>query len=55
MFYYINDSYEDGHVDYIQSPRKLALTQITKEEYEAYLEELMKEESADGNSETETA
>ncbi len=53
MFYYINNSYEDGHVDYIQSPRHLSLPEITEEEYKAKIKEL--EESADGNSETETA
>ena len=35
MFYYINNNYKDGHVDYIESPRQLNLTRITKEEYNA--------------------
>lgn len=34
MFYYINNNYEDGHVDYVKSPIKLDLIEITEEQYE---------------------
>lgn len=43
MNYYINNRYEDGHVDYIATPKVLDLTPITQEEYEAAVAALEEE------------
>lgn len=45
MYYYINNKYEDGHVDYIESPRILKnLIEITQEEYEEAIAKLLEEQ-----------